>query len=66
MIIRDNYLDDECVPKHFDTAQLRTVQEHLLLGSKNHVCSFEPLQTEKRDVVSFVRRLRKEVSQSFA
>lgn len=58
--IRDNYLDDESIPKHFNTAQLREVQDKLLVGVKNHVCSYESSHIAKPNLEEFIQDNRSE------
>ncbi|CAG9318226.1 unnamed protein product [Blepharisma stoltei] len=60
VFIIDNYVDDDCVPKKFDTTNLRLSQDKLILGSKNHVCSQDKAgdkvnaYTEKEDLEEFL------------
>ncbi|CAG9332208.1 unnamed protein product [Blepharisma stoltei] len=39
--IIDDYVDDACIPKVFNTSQLKNAQEKLMLGKRNHLCSVE-------------------------
>ena len=36
--IIDNYVDDICIPKYFNTKELRLTGQLLMLGQKNHIC----------------------------
>lgn len=60
VFIIEDYVDDQCVPKVFDTTNLRLSQDKLILGSRNHLCSIEqPGQkanayTEKEDLEEFL------------
>lgn len=39
--IIENYLDDKCLPRYFNTVELRQTEKEIMLGQKNHVCNFE-------------------------
>lgn len=64
ILVRDDYIDDENIPRYFDTSQLRNAQEYFLVGSKNHVCSFEASVGTKPDLEEFVSVNRSNSSSS--
>jgi hypothetical protein len=41
IVIIENYVDDKCLPRYFNTVELRQTDKEIMLGQKNHVCNFE-------------------------
>jgi hypothetical protein len=62
MQIIDNYVDDVCVPKYFNTKELRLTSQGLMLGQKNHICTLEEDQEGSSEDEEFTNLLTRDDS----